>query len=166
MNRLLIILFAAVLSGPVQAVQAIQETVVDEVLVKKSERRMFLLQDGNPIREYRISLGREPKGHKLSAGDNRTPEGRYKLYRRNPNSDFFLSIGISYPNEQDQRLAEAWGLDPGGDIMIHGLPNDAGEWAFAYEGLDWTEGCIAVNNEDMQEIWELVRIGTPIEIRP
>lgn len=146
--------------------QAQAQLVVDEVLVKKSERRMFLLNEGQPIREYRISLGRQPEGHKLYAGDNRTPEGRYTLYRRNPNSDFHLSLGISYPNEQDRRQAEAWGLDPGGAIMIHGLPNDAGDLAFAYEGLDWTEGCIAVSNEDMEEIWDLISIGTPIEIRP
>ena len=162
MIRLLIVL-TLLIAGPAQAATEIQ---VDEVLVKKSERQMLLLDNGEPVREYRISLGGDPEGHKLSSGDGRTPEGRYKIYRRNPNSDFFLSLGISYPNKEDRRLAEAWGLDPGGDIMIHGLPNDAGEWAFAYEGLDWTEGCIAVNNEDMKEIWELVTIGTPIEIRP
>lgn len=139
---------------------------VDKVLVKKSERRLLLLQDGKPVRDYRISLGSNPEGHKLYAGDNRTPEGSYTLDARNANSDFYKSIRISYPSEEDRRKAAAWGQDPGGAIMIHGLPNESNDWAFAYRGLDWTEGCIAVTNEEIDEIWQLVRNGTPIEIRP
>ncbi|MDX1588365.1 MAG: L,D-transpeptidase family protein [Oleiphilaceae bacterium] len=139
---------------------------VDKVLVKKSERRLWLLQEGKPVREYRISLGSNPVGHKLFSGDHRTPEGRYTLDARNANSDFYKSIRISYPNQEDRRKAEAWGQDPGDAIMIHGLPNEAEDWAFAYVGLDWTEGCIAVTNEAMDEIWQLVKNGTTIEIRP
>jgi len=139
---------------------------VDKVMVNKSERTMWLLSGGEPVREYRISLGREPKGHKLSAGDNRTPEGRYYLNGRNPDSDFHKSLRISYPNERDRYKAESWGLDPGNNIMIHGLPNDAGDMAFAYEGLDWTNGCIAVTNEEIEEIWHLVGDNTPILIKP
>jgi len=145
---------------------ATSNLVVDEVKVIKSDRQLFLMEDGEAVREYPISLGRNPKGHKLYEGDNRTPEGRYKLDWRNANSDFHKSIHISYPNDEDRYLAESWGLDPGGSIMIHGLPNDAEDWAFAYEGLDWTDGCIAVSNQDIEEIWELVPTGTPIEIHP
>lgn len=139
---------------------------VDAVVVKKSERLLLLLKDGEPVRRYSISLGENPVGHKLYKGDQRTPEGRYVLDWRNPDSRFYKSIHISYPNPRDQRLAEAWGLDPGGAIMIHGLPNNAGKWSFAYKGLDWTEGCIAVSNEAMDEIWRLVGNGTPITILP
>ena len=127
---------------------------------------MELLSGHEIVRSYRISLGNNPVGHKLYEGDSRTPEGLYTLDFRNYNSDFFRSIRISYPNERDRSQANAWGLNPGGDIMIHGLPNDAGDLAFAFVGLDWTDGCIAVSNEEMEEIWELVSAGTPIQILP
>lgn len=139
---------------------------ITQVLVKKSERRLYLLEHGEVVRSYRISLGDNPTGHKLYEGDERTPEGDYLLDWRNPDSDFYKSIHISYPNERDRELAESWGLSPGGNIMIHGLPNDAGDLAFAYSGLDWTDGCIAVTNEEMDEIWQLVADGTPIRILP
>lgn len=139
---------------------------VSEVLVKKEQRRMYLLAGEKVVRSYRIGLGDNPSGHKLYEGDKRTPEGQYVLDWRNANSDFYKSIHISYPNERDQELAQAWGLDPGGSIMIHGLPNEAGDMAFAYAGLDWTNGCIAVTNEEMDEIWSLVADGTPIRILP
>ena len=139
---------------------------VDRVLVIKSERRLYLIRDGKRIESFRVSLGQEPEGHKLFAGDNRTPEGQYTLDWRNPESDYYRSIHISYPNSEDRRKARAWGQDPGGNIMIHGLPNDADKWNFAFEGLDWTDGCIAVNNRAMDEIWRRVTVGTPIEIRP
>ncbi len=139
---------------------------IDKVLVRKSERRLYLMDDEEVVRSYRISLGESPEGHKLYEGDKRTPEGDYQLDWRNANSDFYKSIHISYPNDRDQELAQAWGLDPGGSIMIHGLPNEAGDMAFAYTGLDWTNGCIAVTNEEMDEIWNLVADGTPIRILP
>lgn len=139
---------------------------IDAVLVKKSERQLILLRDGKPVKQYRISLGDNPVGHKLYEGDRRTPEGLYTLDWRNPESRFYKSIHISYPSRRDREMAEAWGLQPGGAIMIHGLPNDVGDLAFAYEGLDWTEGCIAVSNEAMDEIWHLVTDGTPITILP
>ena len=139
---------------------------VDAVVVSKSERQLRLVSDGETVASYRVSLGREPTGDKIAAGDQRTPEGRYTLDWRNPDSGFYKSIHISYPNQADRKLAQAWGLDPGGSIMIHGLPNQAAEWAFAFEGLDWTQGCIAVNNDAMDEIWARVPAGTPIEIRP
>lgn len=139
---------------------------ITQVLVRKSERRLYLLSGEEVVRSYRISLGDNPEGHKLYEGDERTPEGDYILDWRNPHSDFYKSIHISYPSPRDRELAEAWGLDPGSNIMIHGLPNNAGDLAFAYIGLDWTDGCIAVSNEAMDEIWELVADGTPIRILP
>lgn len=139
---------------------------ITQVLVRKTERRLYLLSDQQPVKTYRISLGDNPVGHKLSEGDKRTPEGDYVLDWRLADSDFHKAIHISYPNDRDRKLAEAWGLDPGGSIMIHGLPNNAGDMAFAYAGLDWTDGCIAVSNEAMDEIWALVKNGTPIRIEP
>ena len=143
-----------------------QALAINKVLVRKSERRLYLMDDQEVVRSYRISLGENPEGHKLYEGDERTPEGDYQLDWRNAGSDFYKSIHISYPNERDKELAQAWGLDPGGSIMIHGLPNDVGDMAFAYTGLDWTNGCIAVSNEAMDEIWQLVQNGTPIRIVP
>jgi len=139
---------------------------VSQVLVRKGERRLYLMSGNEVVRSYRIGLGDNPVGHKLYEGDERTPEGEYILDWRNPHSDFYKSIHISYPNERDRELAEAWGLDPGGSIMIHGLPNGAEDMEFAYLGLDWTDGCIAVSNEEMDEIWQLVSDGTPIRILP
>lgn len=139
---------------------------VTEVLVKKAERRLYLLDGDEVVRSYRIGLGDNPSGHKLYEGDERTPEGEYTLDWRNSASDFYKSIHISYPNEKDREMASAWGLDPGGNIMIHGLPNDAEGMGFAYKGLDWTDGCIAVSNEEIDEIWRLVADGTPIRILP
>jgi murein L,D-transpeptidase YafK len=139
---------------------------VSKVIVRKAERRLYLMNGEDVVRSYRISLGDNPEGHKLYEGDKRTPEGDYTLDWRNAESDFHKSIHISYPSERDRELARAWGLDPGGSIMIHGLPNDAGDLAFAYVGLDWTDGCIAVTNEEMDEIWQLVSNGTPISIHP
>lgn len=139
---------------------------ITEVLVKKQDRRMFLLAGDEVVRSYRIGLGDNPSGHKLHEGDERTPEGQYILDWRNANSDFHKSIHISYPNEEDRELAAAWGLNPGGSIMIHGLPNDVEGMEFAYLGLDWTDGCIAVSNAEMDEIWQLVTDGTRIRILP
>lgn len=139
---------------------------VNQLVVRKDERRLYLMSNDQVIRSYRISLGKTPEGHKLYEGDSRTPEGSYTIDFRNPNSDYYKSIRISYPNPKDRELAEAWGLKPGGNIMIHGLPNDVGDMAFAYQGLDWTDGCIAVTNEAMDEIWRLVELGTPISILP
>ncbi|MEO8316464.1 MAG: L,D-transpeptidase family protein [Pseudomonadota bacterium] len=135
------------------------------VVVYKAERRMDLLNGNAVLRSFKVSLGLMPKGHKEQVGDFRTPEGRYYLTRRNPRSDYFLSIQVSYPNDRDARHAKSNGLDPGGSIMIHGLPNqlrrDPG-----YYTRDWTDGCIAVSNSDMIEIWLLTNSNTPIDILP
>ncbi len=138
----------------------------DLVRVDKSERRLELLRGGEVIKHYSVSLGANPQGHKQQEGDERTPEGRYVLDWRNARSQFYRAIHISYPNAQDRRAARARGVSPGGNILIHGLPNGF-DWAAGFLGLvDWTDGCIAVNNSEMDEIWQAVPDGTPIEIQP
>ena len=139
---------------------------VDEVLVEKAKRRLTLLQKGRTVRQYEIALGFEPSGPKRASGDGRTPEGRYVIDRRNPNSAFHLSLHVSYPNEQDRELSAVAGVDPGGDIMIHGLKNGLGWLGRLHSLSDWTLGCIAVTNSEIEEIWSMVPDGTPIEIRP
>ncbi len=140
--------------------------MADKVVVRKGERRMELLREGRTVASYRISLGLDPGGHKMREGDFRTPEGRYSLTRRNTESDYFLSIQISYPNEQDIARARREGVPPGGAIMIHGLPNHPRHPPQYYRDHDWTDGCIAVSNADMVELWLLTRHDTPIEILP
>jgi murein L,D-transpeptidase YafK len=138
----------------------------DKVLVVKSEKRMYLVKKDIRYREYRISLGANPKGHKQKQGDERTPEGLYFLDYKNPNSSYYKSFHICYPNSKDRETAREKGWDPGGDIMIHGQPNGYGWMGFASQFYDWTDGCIAVSNSEMDEIWSTVKVGTPIEIRP
>jgi len=138
----------------------------DLIVVRKSARKLELMRKGEVLRSYRIALGLQPQGHKERSGDFRTPEGRYLLTRRNPRSDYFLSIQISYPNDQDARYAKSNGWDPGGAIMIHGLPNVLKKDVTYYQTRDWTDGCIAVSNSDMVEIWLLTHENTPIEILP
>ncbi len=142
------------------------ESLVDSVLVLKSERKLYLIKDGERIREMDVALGLAPVGHKEQSGDFRTPEGRYLLDAKNPNSDFFLSIHVSYPNSRDRERAAQLGVDPGGQIMIHGLPNEPKYDERSYSGWDWTDGCIAVSNSDMIDIWLMTGDRTPIEIRP
>ena len=138
----------------------------DRLIVHKSKRRLELLKGGAVVAEYPIRLGLNPAGHKLREGDFRTPEGQYYLSRRNPRSEFFLSIGVSYPNDADRRRARGNGKAPGGSIMIHGLPNVPRKPADYYAHNDWTDGCIAVSNSDMVDIWLRTKVGLPIEIRP
>lgn len=133
----------------------------DEVLVDKSERQLQLLRKGEVIATFAVALGFAPDGHKTQQGDGRTPEGRYRLDWRNPKSRFYLSIHVSYPNAADKAQAAARGVSPGGDIFIHGTP-----WLADVVGWDWTLGCIAVSNADMDAIWASVADGTPIVIRP
>lgn len=138
----------------------------DLVLVEKASRQLHLLRNGSVLRTFPISLGQMPEGHKVREGDFRTPEGRYYLTSRNTESTYFLSILISYPNQHDRQNARALGVDPGGAIMIHGTPNVPRFDEGRYPGWDWTDGCIAVSNSDMIDIWLMTREGTPIEIRP
>ncbi len=139
---------------------------VDRVVVYKHERKLVLLWQGKEFKSYRVALGGEPRGPKMRQGDHRTPEGLYVLDSRNPNSHFYKAFHISYPNSKDIAVAQRLGVSPGGDIMLHGLPKEYAFVGKAHTLHDWTDGCIAVSNEEMDEIWRLVRVGTPIEIKP
>lgn len=134
---------------------------VTYVVVQKGARRMMLLHHDQVLEGYRVQLGFAPEGHKEVEGDGKTPEGIYLIDRRNPNSNYHLSLGISYPNELDRARAAAIGKPPGGDIFIHGQKNP-----FKRDKSDWTWGCIAVRNKEMEDIYAMVRDGTPIQINP
>ncbi|CAG0942507.1 hypothetical protein GPROT2_01756 [Gammaproteobacteria bacterium] len=157
---------ALALLGLAPAVQATGFEQADKVVVRKAERRLDLLKNGRVLRSFRVALGLAPDGDKLREGDFRTPEGRYLLLDRNPDSDYFLSIRISYPDERHQRAARARGHAPGGLIMIHGMPNQPRYSAEYYRTMDWTNGCIAVSNADMIDIWLMTARNTPIDILP
>ncbi len=139
---------------------------VDKIVIRKAERYMLLLHRGEIVRSYRISLGGNAIGHKQQRGDRRTPEGAYVIDGRNPQSRFHLSLRISYPNARDRQSAAAHGVDPGGDIYIHGLPNGMGAAVAAFLGRDWTDGCIAVSDAEIREIFRSVRDGTPVFLLP
>ncbi len=168
MQKLMTIAIAAAMLaiGMEGAIPAASFEPADLIVVHKAKRSLLLLRDGETIREYRIALGLDPDGPKQREGDFRTPEGRYRLIRRNPHSDFFLSIQISYPSEQDVVRARRQGWAAGGQIMIHGMPNRPKHPPEYYEKRDWTDGCIAVSNSDMVEIWLLTGRDTLIEILP
>lgn len=138
----------------------------DMVLVVKSESKMYLIKNDNVLNEYKVVFGANPKGHKQKEGDERTPEGSYILDYKKDDSAFYKAIHISYPNEDDIRFAKESGVKPGGAIMIHGLKDGLGSLASIAQYFNWTDGCIAVSNSDMDEIWESVNVGTPIEIKP
>ncbi|MDB6088973.1 MAG: hypothetical protein JWN85_1757 [Gammaproteobacteria bacterium] len=140
--------------------------VIDRLVVRKTERKLLLLHGSSVVRSYKIALGLNPVGQKERAGDFRTPEGRYSLVRRNPRSDFFLSIQVSYPNDADLKRAHRNHWDAGGSIMIHGLPNQLKHEPAYYESRDWTDGCIALTNADMVEVWLLTPDNAPIDILP
>lgn len=155
-----------IIRKPAEQPSTVNQPLIDKVLVLKSERRLQLISRGEPLKTYRISLGKQPKGTKLREGDSKTPEGLYWLDWRKVSDRFNLAMHISYPNISDAARARREGVSPGGMIMIHGTPidDDYPEWYF--HTLDWTEGCIAMRNHDMREVWEMVKDGTLIEIRP
>lgn len=138
----------------------------DKVVVNKAKRELLLLKDGKVIRSYRVALGRNPVGLKQRQGDGKTPEGAYVISGRNTASAFHRSLGISYPNAADRARARRLRVNPGGSIMIHGLPKGQGYIGAAHRLTDWTEGCIAVTNAEIEEIWRLVPNGTPVQINP
>lgn len=138
----------------------------DKVLVKKTERKLFLMKRDEVLKSYDISLGKNPVGSKQREGDSKTPEGKYFLDYRNPESSYHLSLHISYPDKTDLMRADSNGYSAGGDIMIHGKPNFFGWVPFVYDKTDWTDGCIAVSNTEIEEIWNAVDDGTVIEIFP
>ena len=149
------------LAGPAGMIQP-----VDRVVVHKATRKMDLYRGASVVASYKVSLGLVPTGQKQREGDFRTPEGSYRLTRRNAQSDFFLAVQVSYPEAADLAMARRNGWAPGGSIMVHGLPNFKKYPRDRYLSTDWTDGCIALSNEDMLDFWLLTGLGTPIEIRP
>jgi len=160
-------LVALALPAPVRAEDGQPATEIpDRILVVKSERKLYLMHGKDVLRSMDVALGLVPQGHKEREGDFRTPEGRYYIEAKNSASDYFLSLKISYPNASDRAHARELGVDPGGQIMIHGLPNEPRYRESRYSGWDWTDGCIAVSNSDMVDLWLLTAVSMPIEIRP
>lgn len=143
-----------------------EDKTVNKVVVYKAKRLMQLMSEDKVVKEYSISLGDNPIGHKVQQGDERTPEGDYVIDYRNTQSRYRLSLHISYPNEQDKANAKKLGVSPGGDIMIHGSPNKFSWSESILQNMDWTDGCIAVTNDEIDEIGRLVKNGTPIRINP
>ncbi|MDA5093175.1 L,D-transpeptidase family protein [Aliiroseovarius sp. KMU-50] len=137
---------------------------IDRIVVEKSARKMTVFREGRPLKIYKIALGFAPEGDKKVEGDGKTPEGVFKITHRNPNSAYHLSLGIDYPQQEDITRAKAAGISPGGDIFIHGQPNGFGR--FATIPSDWTAGCIAVSDTEIEELWSITPDGTEVEIRP
>lgn len=158
----LVALLALGLAGCGSKFRSYDGPEVTRVVVMKTDRRMHLLHGRTVLRSFDVDLGFAPAGHKQFEGDGRTPEGRYLIDRRNPNSDFHLSLGISYPNENDREVASSMGLSPGGDIFIHGGPRRG----LDRNGPDWTAGCISVTNREMEDIYAMVKDGVPVDIFP
>jgi len=152
--------------GPEDPPDGVAPSKADFVLVLKGPRRLLLLRGDRVLRDYDVSLGKEPAGPKHRAGDGRTPEGRYVLDWRTEESRYHRAIHVSYPNARDVEFARRAGIATGDGVMIHGLPTKAAWVGDDQSELDWTNGCIAVTNDEMDEIWDLVDDGTPIEIRP
>ena len=176
MNRILRAISALLLVGLVASCGGKQEQPqsrfrtydgppITQIVVKKGERQMYLVSGQKVLRSYKINLGNQPLGHKQFEGDGKTPEGIYFVDRFNPRSAYHLSVGVSYPNTQDTARALSAGLKPGGDIFIHGRGRE-GAAALAAKKADWTAGCIAVTNPEIEEIFAYAAIGTEVEIRP
>lgn len=143
-----------------------KETKIDSIVVYKSKRQLLVYSKGNLLKTYTIALGRQPDGAKQFEGDRKTPEGVYYINDKNPNSGWHKNLGISYPNQEDIKYARQLGKSPGGNIKIHGLRNKRGYIGKLHRWKDWTLGCIAVTNEEMDELYRAVVIGTKIEILP
>ncbi|WP_371170360.1 L,D-transpeptidase family protein [Aliiroseovarius sp. 2305UL8-7] len=137
---------------------------IDRIVIEKSARTLTAYQNGAPVRSYEIALGFAPEGDKMIEGDGKTPEGIFQIDRRNDRSAFHLSLGINYPRPEDISRARRDGISPGGDIFIHGQPN--GRRRAEKINHDWTAGCIALSNDEIQELWVVTPIGTEVEIRP
>ena len=144
----------------------VQVTKADLVVVEKSKRELTIFSEGAPLKTYRVALGRVPIGPKSREGDKRTPEGQYTIDYRKADSGYFRALHISYPSQADAQSARKDGVSPGGDIMIHGLRNGLGWLGKLHRFVDWTLGCVAVTNKEMEELWRAVPDGTPIKLKP
>ena len=160
LNALSALILIGLIAGCSPSIPTYFGPEVTSVVVHKEERRLYLLHGNQVLTSYEFELGFAPEGHKEQEGDGRTPEGAYLIDRKNPNSSYHLSVGISYPNSSDRARAAAAGVSPGGDIFIHGTPNPLRGTA------DWTAGCIAVTNAEIEQIYAMVKVGTPIFIYP
>ena len=151
--------------GTVASAEPRIEPKVDRVVVLKTKHELLLLSGDHVVKSYRVALGRGGLEPKRRQGDGRTPEGLYRIDHRNPASKYHLALHISYPESTDKQRAQRLGINPGGDIMIHGLPPEYSWVGRKHLLSDWTEGCIAVTDSEIEEIWELVPDGTPVEVR-
>lgn len=142
------------------------DTTIDRIVVEKSARRLSIFRHGNQLKNYRIALGRNPLGAKQEEGDMKTPEGIYKIDGRNPQSSFHLALHISYPSDEEKKRATGHGVSAGFDIMIHGIQNGRGWIGAFHRWKDWTAGCIAVTDEEIEELWRVTPDGTTIQIGP
>ncbi len=150
---------------PVRAIGPGPVRIADSIVIEKRAHRLTLFHMGRPLRTYLVALGQDPAKDKVSAGDRRTPEGLFSVDARNPYSKFHLSLRLSYPDVRHRMIAEQLGLSPGGDIMIHGLPNGRHKVGAFHRTRDWTNGCIALTDEEIEEIWSAVPDGTPVVIK-
>ncbi len=140
--------------------------LADSVVIEKKLRRLTLFHQGRPLRSFQIALGANPVGDKRTIGDRRTPEGVFFIDGKNDKSDFHLALHISYPDSAHRARADALGVAPGGEILIHGLRNGRGATGAFHRTVDWTDGCIAMTDEEIEGVWSAVPVGTPVEIRP
>ena len=166
-KALIIALFVALFTWanwPLEGVGA--KVQVDRIKIEKSARRLTLMHLGAPVKQYKIALGKNPVGPKENAGDEKTPEGLYRILEHKKQSAFHLALRVSYPDEHDTAHAKALGVQPGSDIMIHGMKNGLGFIGRMHRWIDWTAGCIAVTNSEIEQIGNLVANGTPVEICP
>ena len=159
-------ILAAFLRGQNRSDELPKNTQIDRILVQKSARELSVFRNGQLLKTYRVALGENPVGAKEQEGDMKTPEGLYTIDYRNPKSDYHLALHISYPSQADVERAQARGVSAGCDIMIHGLPNGTGSMGDVYRQKDWTAGCIALTDAEIEELWRITPDGTPIEIRP
>lgn len=152
--------------GPVDAVPLADDAVIDKIVIDKSRRRMTVYNGDAPLKTYRVALGPEPIGPKQFQGDGKTPEGAYKVDGKNPGSLYHKNLGVSYPNAADRKFARDHGRSPGGDIKIHGLGKTFARLGTVHYLYDWTAGCIAVTNEEIDEIYRATSVGTLVQINP
>jgi murein L,D-transpeptidase YafK len=162
----LLVLILAVCATSWTADKPTTATSADRIVIVKSERTLTLMSGGKVLKTYKVALGGDPVGPKVKAGDKKTPEGRYVIDSKNAKSRFHLALHVSYPNAADRERARKLGVSPGGDVEIHGLESKYARVGSLHRRVNWTAGCIAVTNPEIDEIWPLVPVGTPVEIRP
>jgi len=166
LTRICPVLAMFALTGVTAQLRAETLVQADQVIVLKHERKLYLMRQGEALKWFRIALGRYPVGQKTERGDGRTPEGIYRILGRDATSDYYRALWLSYPNSADRERAKRLGVNPGGGIMIHAVPKGYEPTGPGEPMIDWTNGCIAVTNADMDEIWARAPDGTPVEIRP